>query len=47
MQIQEGTIEKFYEILNTFPKSYNGQRYLTLKNGRKLFFILFIKKYWL
>ena len=47
MQIQEGTIEKFYEILNTFPKSYNGQRYLTLKNGRKLFFSLFIKKYWL
>lgn len=28
-----------------FPKSNNGQPYLLLKNGKKLFFNRFIKKY--
>ncbi|MCH2188248.1 hypothetical protein MK079_00260 [Candidatus Gracilibacteria bacterium] len=37
--------EKFHNIINTFPQAKNGQPYLTLKNGKKLFFTLFIKKY--
>ncbi len=32
-------------IINKFPKSKNGQPFLTLKNGRKMFFQIFIKKY--
>ena len=43
----EDTIEIFHKILETFPKSFNWQKYLTLKNWRKLFFNFFIKKYWL
>ena len=41
------TIEIFHQILETFPESFNWQKYLTLKNWRKLFFDFFIKKYWL
>ncbi len=36
---------KAYEIIETFPKAKNGQPFLTLKNGRKIFFGRFIKKY--
>lgn len=43
----EETIKIFFNILETFPKSYNWQSYLTLKNWKKLFFDFFIKKYWL
>ena len=32
-------------ILQTFPKSKNGQPYLVLKNKKKIFFTRFIKKY--
>ncbi|MBT4936792.1 hypothetical protein HON22_02640 [Candidatus Peregrinibacteria bacterium] len=32
-------------MINTFPKSSNGQPFLKLKNGKKLFFNIFIKKY--
>lgn len=35
------------EIINTFPKSKNGQPYLTLQSWKKLFLSVFIKKYWL
>ena len=34
-----------HKIIMSFPKAKNGQPYLTLKNGRKLFFNRFIKKY--
>ncbi len=37
--------KKAYEIITTFPRSKNGQFYLVMKNGRKLFFNRFIKKY--
>ena len=43
----EETIKIFHNILNTFPIANNGQRYLRLKNNKKLYFSLFIKKYWL
>lgn len=43
----ENTLKIFFEIYETFPKSYNWQRYLTLKNWKKLYFNMFIKKYWL
>lgn len=33
------------QILETYPKSKNGQPYLVLENGKKLFFNRFIKKY--
>ena len=33
------------EVIQSFPKARNGQPFLTLKNGRKLFFSIFIKKY--
>ena len=33
------------EIINTFPRSKNGQSFLRLQNGRKLFFNIFCKKY--
>jgi len=32
-------------IIQSFPKSKNGQHYLTLRNGKKLFFSLFLSKY--
>ena len=34
-----------HEVIQSFPKSKNGQPFLHLKNGRKLFFNRFIKKY--
>jgi hypothetical protein len=34
-----------WDVINTFPKSSNGQPFLKLKNGKKLFFNIFIKKY--
>ncbi len=43
----EKTIKKFFEVYKTFPESYNWQRYLTVSNWKKIFFNLFIKKYWL
>ena len=36
---------KASEIIKSFPKSKNGKPFLKLKNGRKVFFGLFIKKY--
>ncbi len=41
------SIKLFFEILDGFPKSKNWKSFLKLKNGKKLFFDLFIKKYWL
>lgn len=41
------TLEIFFEIYNEFPKANNWQRYLRLKNWKKLYFNFFIKKYWL
>lgn len=43
----EKTIDIFFEIYNSFPESYNWQRYLRLRNNKKLYFNIFIKKYWL
>ena len=43
----EKTVTIFFEIYESFPKSYNWQKYLRLKNNKKLYFNLFIKKYWL
>ncbi|MDQ7009131.1 MAG: hypothetical protein Q9M94_02470 [Candidatus Gracilibacteria bacterium] len=31
----EDTIKIFHKILETFPESFNGQKYLTLKNYRQ------------
>ena len=39
--------EKSFEIIETFPKTKSWNRYLTLKNWKKCFFTIFIKKYWL
>ncbi len=36
-----------FDIIQKFPKSKYKQSYLTLKNWRKLFFKIFIDKYWL
>lgn len=33
------------KLIQHFPKAKNGQTFLTLKNGRKMFFGIFIKKY--
>lgn len=33
------------EIIQEFPKSKNGHPFLTLKNGKKVFFRIFLKKY--
>lgn len=33
------------QVIRSFPKSKNGQPFLSLKNGRKLFFSIFVKKY--
>jgi len=35
----------FIQIISKFPKSKNGQHFLSLKNGRKLFFNIFMEKY--
>jgi len=43
----DNTIEIFFKILETFPTWNNWQKYLRLKNNKKLYFDLFIKKYWL
>jgi len=43
----EKTIKIFFEIYDSFPESYNWQKYLRLKNNKKLYFNFFIKKYWL
>ena len=43
----ENILKTFFEIYETFPSAYNWQRFLTLKNWKRLFFDLFIKKYWL
>ncbi len=43
--ILEEVQEKAYKIILDFPQSKNGQPYLVLSNGRKLFFSKFIKKY--
>lgn len=47
MNKSEETIKVFFNILESFPKSYNWHNFLTLKNWKKLFFDFFIKKYWL
>jgi len=38
-------IQKTISIIDGFPKSWSGYPYLRLKDGRKLFFEIFIKKY--
>lgn len=43
----ENILKTFFEIYETFPRAYNWHRFLTLKNWKRLFFDLFIKKYWL
>jgi len=43
----ENTLEIFFDIYNSFPEAYNWQKYLRLKNWKKLYFNMFIKKYWL
>ncbi len=43
----EETIKIFFEVLDTFPTANNWQKYLTLKNWKRLFLNIFIKKYWL
>lgn len=37
--------QKALEIIRTFPLSYNRKPYLRLKDGRKCFFDIFIRKY--
>jgi hypothetical protein len=37
--------EEARNIISNFPKSKNNQSYLRLKNGKKLFFNIFINKY--
>jgi|GEM_PF-6053261 len=37
--------KKALEIIYTFPVSKNGNHFLRIKDGRKLFFSIFIKKY--
>jgi len=34
-----------YEVILSFPKAKNGQPFLTLQNGRKVFFNRFVRKY--
>lgn len=44
--MQTQTIQETdFQIIMQFPKSNNDQSYLVIKNGRKLFFNKFIKKY--
>jgi hypothetical protein len=47
MNKSEETIKIFFDILETFPIANNWQKYLRLENNQKLYFSLFIKKYWL
>jgi hypothetical protein len=39
--------QKAYDIIQSFPKTKIWNPYLTLKNWKKCFFTIFIKKYWL
>lgn len=39
------TIQTVMSHINSFPKSKNWKPFLTAKNGRKVFFDLFIRKY--
>ena len=39
--------ESAFKLIEDFPKTKIGNRYLTLKNWKKCFFTIFIKKYWL
>lgn len=41
----EKTKEKVLYLIDNYPKSKNKQPYLVMKNWRKLFFDVFIKKY--
>ena len=47
MEKNKETVKIFFGILETFPTWNNWQKYLRLKNNKKLYFSLFIKKYWL
>jgi len=37
--------KKALKIIQNFPKSKNGNHFLSLKNGQKVYFKIFIKKY--
>ena len=37
--------DKVKALLDTFPKAKNGQPYLRLKDGRRVFFNIFLRKY--
>jgi len=37
--------EKALKVIQSFPKSKNGHHFLSLPDGRKVFFSIFIKKY--
>ena len=40
------TLENFFKVLDAqYPKNSKGKHYMTLSNGRKCFFNIFIKKY--
>ena len=43
----KNTLNQAYLEIQNFPKAKNWKPYLTLKNWRKIFFDIFIKKYWL
>ena len=36
-----------FDIIKSFPKTKSWNYYITLKNWKKCFFSIFIKKYWL
>jgi len=38
-------LDKVCEVIEGFPKAKNGPPFLTLLNGRKMFFNRFLKKY--
>ena len=37
--------DEVYILLDTFPKSKNGQPYLRMRDGERVFFSLFLRKY--
>jgi hypothetical protein len=39
--------DKALEVIQWFPISRNGHHFLRLSDGRKVFFSIFIKKYWI
>jgi len=43
----ENTIQEVFTVIKSFPKSKNWSPFLTLKNWKKLYFSIFIKKYWI